>query len=287
MKNEDIKRLYEILSAILLLGNVQIFSAGRSGSQINPTDEYLSKASELLGLDSHKLSYFLTRKNLFIGDEKIVVNFNKIQGLFCRDNVSKSLYSHIVNYIFNLINDAMNVESDKKLDYHRSVIILDNCGFTNDGPNGFDQFCINYINDKLEWYYSKMVIETTIPSTDMDLVYSKLPFNFPSDISDQYRLMEEYDRIFSVINEESNRKQHLSETGTRKFYAKLTGASNSQGSKKFSDTTLGSMKLGAFQDNINIKNNRRFEFKINHYFGEISYPIEEFLDQNKDVTKKG
>lgn len=62
------------------------------------------------------------------------------------------MYERLFQWIVKRINTAINV--DEKLVYHRfkgTVIgVLDIYGFEVFDANGFEQFCINYCNEKLQ-----------------------------------------------------------------------------------------------------------------------------------------
>ncbi|PFX29301.1 Myosin-1 [Stylophora pistillata] len=61
-----------------------------------------------------------------------------------RDTLSKALYSHLFDYLVQVINGAL-----KKYKDYLSIGILDIYGFESFKENSFDQFAINYMNEKL------------------------------------------------------------------------------------------------------------------------------------------
>jgi myosin-1 len=74
------------------------------------------------------------------------VSLNVEQVEYTRDALAKSLSSRLFDYLVAHINSAMEMKSDQQL----NTSILDIYGFEVFDQNGLGQFCINYVNEKLQ-----------------------------------------------------------------------------------------------------------------------------------------
>ena len=92
---------------------------------------------------------------------------NPQQANGAKDALSREIYSRLFDWIVARINLALQRYGIK----HKTVIgILDIFGFGNSGKNltycseifnqnGFEQFCINYVNEKLQQYFIELTLK--------------------------------------------------------------------------------------------------------------------------------
>ncbi len=104
--------------------------------------------------------------------EKINVTLNLEQAEATRDALSKGIYSRLFDYLVDNINKAMQVRDDKMI----NIGILDIYGFEIFDNNGFEQFCINYVNEKLQ----QIFIELTLKAEQVMLKFSLKLVGFKS-----------------------------------------------------------------------------------------------------------
>lgn len=63
----------------------------------------------------------------------------------------QAVYDRLFTWIVKKVNDAINVEESGQKLYRGTVIgVLDIYGFEVFDRNSFEQFCINYCNEKLQ-----------------------------------------------------------------------------------------------------------------------------------------
>ena len=74
---------------------------------------------------------------------------------FQSDAIAKALYSRLFSWLVERINSIICKEFDKK----NSIAILDIFGFENFSSNGFEQLCINYANETLQFYFNKHIFK--------------------------------------------------------------------------------------------------------------------------------
>uniref|UniRef100_A0A8C7XTN3 Unconventional myosin-X n=1 Tax=Oryzias sinensis TaxID=183150 RepID=A0A8C7XTN3_9TELE len=146
---EEIRDVFKLLSAVLQMGNIEFMTAG--GAQITSKGGRL-KADELLGLDSFQLSEVLTQRSMILRGEEICSPLTVEQAVDSRDSVAMALYSQCFSWIIMRINQKI-----KGKDNFKSIGILDIFGFENFEVNRFEQFNINYANEKLQEYFNKHI----------------------------------------------------------------------------------------------------------------------------------
>ena len=90
------------------------------------------------------------------------------QSITARDSLAKNLYSRLFDWIVNIINSTLSSSSSS----HSSFIgVLDIYGFEVFQENNFEQFCINYANEKLQQQFN-MVSIIHAGNLDKKLLYS-------------------------------------------------------------------------------------------------------------------
>ena len=75
------------------------------------------------------------------------------QSTTARDSLAKHLYSTLFDWIVNIINTSLSPSSSSSA--HSAFIgVLDIYGFEVFDENTFEQFCINYANEKLQQQFN-------------------------------------------------------------------------------------------------------------------------------------
>lgn len=73
-----------------------------------------------------------------------------LQAITARDGLSKHLYAHLFQWVVNLINCSLQSSTRQ----HAFIGVLDIYGFEVLEWNSFEQFCINYANEKLQQQFN-------------------------------------------------------------------------------------------------------------------------------------
>ena len=85
-----------------------------------------------------------------------------LQALFARDALSKSIYSRLFDWIVVKVNKALERKSSSKTKdkdkKHKFIGVLDIYGFETFEINSFEQFCINFANEKLQLQFNSVSV---------------------------------------------------------------------------------------------------------------------------------
>ncbi|XP_051990954.1 unconventional myosin-X-like [Xyrauchen texanus] len=249
---ENIKEVLRLLSGILHMGNIQFLTAG--GAQVC-SKTALSKAADLLGLDCSQLAEVLTHRSMILRGEEISTPLTVEQAVDSRDSMAMALYSQCFTWIIRKLNSRINGNED-----FRSIGILDIFGFENFEVNRFDQFNINYANEKLQEYFNKHIFSLEqLEYNKEGLIWDDVNWMDNGECLD---LIEKKLGLLALVNEESH-------------FPKGTD-----------DTLLEKLHSQHSRNQFYIKPRVAVhQFGIKHYAGEVVYDVRGILEKNRDTFR--
>jgi myosin V len=140
--------IFAVLSGLLHIGNIHI-TATRTDSLLSSDDPALVTAAELLGINAVSFAKWTTKKQITTRSEKIVSSLSQKQALVVRDSVAKFVYSSLFDWLVSVMNSSLATEEVSRA-AKTFIGVLDIYGFEHFQKNSFEQFCINYANEKLQ-----------------------------------------------------------------------------------------------------------------------------------------
>uniref|UniRef100_A0A8C8SL27 Unconventional myosin-VI n=1 Tax=Pelusios castaneus TaxID=367368 RepID=A0A8C8SL27_9SAUR len=154
--------LFRVVAGVLHLGNIDFEEAGStSGGCIlkNKSSQSLEYCADLLGLDQDDLRVSLTTRVMLTtaGGTKgtvIKVPLKVEQANNARDALAKTVYSHLFDHVVNRVNQCFPFETSSFF-----IGVLDIAGFEYFEHNSFEQFCINYCNEKLQQFFNERILK--------------------------------------------------------------------------------------------------------------------------------
>ncbi|XP_024945038.1 unconventional myosin-IXa isoform X2 [Cephus cinctus] len=162
---EKQRRLFAVLSAVLLLGNVE-FQPRKSYHHHDEAvgvknPEVVAIISELLRVKQETLLAALTAKRARASGETLVINYRLPEAIAARDAMAKCLYGALFDWIVLQVNHALLSKKDTFRDHQgNSIGVLDIFGFEDFKTcNSFEQLCINYANEQLQHYFNQHVFQ--------------------------------------------------------------------------------------------------------------------------------
>ncbi|NXL04171.1 MYO6 protein, partial [Mesembrinibis cayennensis] len=154
--------LFRVVAGVLHLGNIDFEEAGSTsgGCTLRPRSEpALECCAALLGLDQEDLRGSLTTRVMLTtaGGAKgtvIKVPLKVEQANNARDALAKTVYSHLFDHVVNRVNQCFPFETSSFF-----IGVLDIAGFEYFEHNSFEQFCINYCNEKLQQFFNERILK--------------------------------------------------------------------------------------------------------------------------------
>jgi myosin I len=192
MKGKEIEAALKLVALTLHLCNVtfkpkQIKDA--EGSTVDMAS--LSKAAALMTADvndqakltnllSHAFTYRQLETRAAGGKvEKYEVPLNPAQASASRDALMKAIYSRLFDSLVVRVNKALASASPpgSSADEGESIGVLDIYGFEIFEQNGYEQLCINYINESLQQIFIQLTLKAEQEEYDDEgIKWTPIPF---------------------------------------------------------------------------------------------------------------
>ncbi|XP_061907236.1 unconventional myosin-Ih [Entelurus aequoreus] len=258
--------LFGIIASVLHLGNVKFDSDDKGRATLNNNNAELRWVSNLLGVDSHRLQEGLTYRKIEAKSDQVFSPFTIDHAIYVRDALAKAIYGHTFTWLVNRIN-----ESIENTDPSRKTVIglLDIYGFEVFNVNSFEQFCINYCNEKLQQLFIQLTLKAEQEEYEAeDIEWEPVQFFNNKIICD---LVEERHRgIISILDEECLRPGDATDlTFLERLEEKMGNHPHFVSHKLADKKTRRTLERG--------------DFRLLHYAGEVTYCVVGFLDKNNDL----
>uniref|UniRef100_A0A7M4EUK2 Unconventional myosin-Ia n=1 Tax=Crocodylus porosus TaxID=8502 RepID=A0A7M4EUK2_CROPO len=271
----EVMQLLEVTAVVLKLGDLQLsgqFQASGMDACGIQNIQVLRDICELIGLQESILEQALCSRTVEAKQEKVVTALSVAQGYFGRDALAKNIYSRLFDWLVTRINESIQVTAGER----RKVMgVLDIYGFEIFQDNSFEQFIINYCNEKLQQIFILMTLKEEQEEYFREgIKWTPVTFFDNSIICD---LIESgKGGILVLLDEECLRPGTVS---AATFLAKLDQAfgshehyesRKSQSDRHITDTSLPSTC-----------------FRVHHYAGKVTYNATGFIEKNTDRLYRG
>ncbi|XP_072555858.1 unconventional myosin-IXb-like isoform X4 [Paramormyrops kingsleyae] len=258
------KQIFSVLSAILYLGNVtyKLKSTGREeGLDVGPP-EVLATLSDLLKVKEEELVEALTKRKTVTVNDKLILPYSHSEAITARDSMAKSLYSALFDWIVLRINHALLNKKDMEESVKcLSIGVLDIFGFEDFKTNSFEQFCINYANEQLQYYFNQHIFKLEQEEYQAEgITWHNI--DYTDNVGCIQLISKKPTGLFYLLDEESNFPRATDETLLAKF--KQQHLSN----KYFVPTPV-----------------MEPAFVIQHFAGHVKYHIKDFREKNTDYMR--
>ncbi|KAL6519197.1 hypothetical protein OROGR_018517 [Orobanche gracilis] len=259
ISEEEQDAIFRVVAAILHLGNIE-FSKGQEIDSSVIKDEkswfHLNTIAELLKCDPKSLENALIKRVMVTPEEVITRTLDPEGALGSRDALAKTIYSRLFDWIVEKINNSIGQDPNSKA----IIGVLDIYGFESFKHNSFEQFCINFTNEKLQQHFNQHVFKMEQEDYEKEEInWSYIEFVDNQDVLDL--IEKKPGGIIALLDEACMFPKSTHETFAQKLYQ--TFAKH----KRFIKPKLS-----------------RTNFTISHYAGEVTYMSDLFLDKNKDYV---
>ncbi|XP_063082992.1 unconventional myosin-VI isoform X6 [Cavia porcellus] len=270
--DEEKLDLFRVVAGVLHLGNIDFEEAGSTSGGCNlknKSTQSLEYCAELLGLDQDDLRVSLTTRVMLTtaGGTKgtvIKVPLKVEQANNARDALAKTVYSHLFDHVVNRVNQCFPFETSSYF-----IGVLDIAGFEYFEHNSFEQFCINYCNEKLQQFFNERILK------EEQELYQKEGLGVNEvhyvDNQDCIDLIEaKLVGILDILDEENR----LPQPNDQHF----TSAVHQKHKDHFRLTIPRKSKLAVHR---NLRDDEGFI--IRHFAGAVCYETTQFVEKNNDA----
>ncbi|XP_051853251.1 unconventional myosin-VI isoform X3 [Antechinus flavipes] len=270
--DEEKLDLFRVVAGVLHLGNIDFEETGSTSGGCNlknKSTQSLECCAELLGLDQDDLRVSLTTRVMLTtaGGTKgtvIKVPLKVEQANNARDALAKTVYSHLFDHVVNRVNQCFPFETSSFF-----IGVLDIAGFEYFEHNSFEQFCINYCNEKLQQFFNERILK------EEQELYQKEGLGVNEvhyvDNQDCIDLIEaKLVGVLDILDEENR----LPQPSDQHF----TSAVHQKHKDHFRLTIPRKSKLTIHR---NIRDDEGFI--IRHFAGAVCYETTQFVEKNNDA----
>ncbi|NXR07802.1 MYO1A protein, partial [Semnornis frantzii] len=267
----EVTALLEVTAVVLKLGNVQLSSSyqasGMEACSITEPQE-LKEICSLIRLDPSVLEQALCSRTVKARNESVLTTLSVPQGYYGRDALAKNIYSRLFDWLVNRINASIQVKPGKQ----RKVMgVLDIYGFEIFQDNSFEQFIINYCNEKLQQIFILMTLKEEqeeyvregIQWTPVEFFDNSIICNLIENSKGGILAMLDEECLRpGVVNEDTFLTKLNQLFATHKHYE----SRETQNARRVMDASL-----------------LPHCFRIHHYAGKVTYDVRGFIEKNQDL----
>eukprot|EP00794_Sanderia_malayensis_P000402 gene402-1036_t len=265
--------IYRIVAAVLHLGNVNFeenTKDKKGGSQVAESSEVVVRdVATLLGVEPDELKMSLATRIMTTTKGGGMGTLYKVplkieQACAGRDALAKAIYSKLFDHIVACVNQCFPYKTSESF-----IGVLDIAGFEFFEINSFEQFCINYCNEKLQQFFNERILKQEQELYDKEgLGVKTVTYVDNQDCIDLIELKGV--GIMDLLDEEGK----LPKSSDDHF----TSAVHNKHGKHF---RLALPRKSPLQAHRNLKDDQGFI--IRHFAGAVCYQTASFLEKNDDA----
>ncbi|XP_057186832.1 unconventional myosin-XV-like [Triplophysa rosa] len=256
---EDQSSIFRVLSSILHLGNVffhRVESEVQETAGVVSTQE-IRAVADLLQISPEGLQKAITFKVTEAMREKIYTPLTVESAVDARDAVAKILYSLLFHWLTERINGRVYPRNDAL-----SISLLDIYGFESLTFNSFEQLCINFANETLQFFFTQIIFKQEQEEYIREQIsWKELTFTNNQACIDL--IATKPHGILRILDDQSCFPQATDHTFLQKCHY------------HHGESPLYSRPKMPLP-----------EFTVNHYAGRVTYQVQKFLDKNYDQVRQ-
>ncbi|XP_021676853.2 myosin-15 isoform X1 [Hevea brasiliensis] len=259
ISHEDQEAIFRTLAAILHLGNIE-FSPGKEHDSSIVKDQkssfHMQMAASLFMCDVNFLLATLCTRTIQTREGSIVKALDCNAAVASRDALAKTVYARLFDWLVDKINRSVGQDLTSQI----QIGVLDIYGFECFKHNSFEQFCINFANEKLQQHFNEHVFKMEQEEYRKEEInWSYIEF---IDNQDVLELIEKKPiGIIALLDEACMFPKSTHATLSTKLFQNFRAHPRLE-KAKFSET----------------------DFTVSHYAGKVTYQTDTFLDKNRDYV---
>ncbi|XP_054861298.1 unconventional myosin-XV [Amphiprion ocellaris] len=256
---DDQSAIFRVLSSILHLGNVYFQRHEADGQEVASvvSAQEIRVVAELLQISPEGLQKAITYKVTETMRDKIYTPLTVESAVDARDAVAKILYSLLFHWLTERINAQVYPHQ-----HTLSISILDIYGFEDLAFNSFEQLCINYANEYLQFFFNRIVFREEQEEYSREQIpWQDITFSDNQPCIDL--IAAKPHGILRILDDQSCFPQATDHTFLQKCHYHHSNSPLYEKPK---------MPVP--------------EFTLKHFAGRVTYQVYKFLDKNYDQVRQ-
>jgi myosin heavy subunit len=253
--------VYKNTACMMHMGNMtkDFVPVGKEEQAEIKNEANSEKVASLLGIDCEWMIAYFCKPKLKVGTEWVNKGSNTNHASNSVAGIARAIYERTFRIMVDKCNETLCDPTMKKVTY---IGVLDIAGFEIFDYNGFEQICINYVNEKLQQFFNQHMF--TLEQEEYcreGLDWTNVDFGM--DLQKCIDMFEKPMAFLAIFEEES-------------LFPKATDATFCQ---KLFDNMLGKWTQFA---KPNPRPDPDAHFAVLHYAATVSYNLTGWLEKNKD-----
>merc|ERR1712165_672039 len=253
--------VYKNTACMMHMGNMtkDFVPVGKEEQAEIKDDTISQKVATLLGIDCEWMITYFCKPKLKVGTEWVSKGSSCTAAGNSVSGIARALYERTFRIVVDKCNETLIDPTMKKVQY---IGVLDIAGFEIFDYNGFEQICINYVNEKLQQFFNQRMF--TLEQEEYvkeGLDWSNVDFGM--DLQPCIDMFEKPMCFLAIFEEESLFPKATDETFKAKLHENLLG------------------KRPNFAK-PNPRPDPDAHFAVIHYAATVSYNLTGWLEKNKD-----
>jgi len=267
-QEEAVDTMWRVLAAILHLGNVDFVPNDEDGTSVKESG-MLKTLSGLLDVEADDIKDALTGRVIAASGDVLRKKHNVKDAEIGRNAFAKALYDRLFSWLVGLVNSAIDPASTQAYVPHSTVIgVLDIYGFEIFGSNSFEQFCINYCNEKLQQLFIELVLKQQQEEYEREgIKWEHIQYFNNMQICDL--IDQPHKGIIAIMDEACLNVGKVTDTILLEEMDRKLKGHKHYSSRRLEPTN----KVLGHEEN----------FMVKHYAGDVVYTVTGFIEKNRDT----
>ena len=261
---EETYNIYRLTAVVMHMGNMtkDFVPVGKEEQAEIKDQVNAEKVASLCGIDCEWMINYFCKPKLKVGTEWVSKGQSCTGAANSVGGIGRKVYELVFRFITEKCNLTLIDPTMKKTNY---IGCLDIAGFEIFDYNGFEQICINFVNEKLQQFFNQHMF--TLEQEEYvreGIEWANVDFGM--DLQVCITMFEKPMGLLAIWEEESLFPKATDET----FRGKLM------------DNLLGKPACQNFQKPCPKAPDKNAHFGVSHYAAMVSYNLTGWLEKNKD-----
>merc|ERR1711884_918771 len=256
--------VYKNTACMMHMGNMtkDFVPVGKEEQAEIKDEANAQKVAQLAGIDCEWMITYFCKPKLKVGTEWASKGQSCSGAASSVAGIGRKVYELVFRFIVEKCNETLFDPTMKKVQY---IGCLDIAGFEIFDYNGFEQICINFVNEKLQQFFNQHMFALEQEEYVREgIEWANVDFGM--DLQVCITMFEKPMGLLAIWEEESLFPKATDET----FRGKLM------------DNLLGKPGCGNFQKPDPRAPDKNAHFGVSHYAAMVSYNLTGWLEKNKD-----